>query len=122
MRENFAVKLLRLHQNLLIAMDLQIKNLAIFFLYPLQLQALAAFAVQARDCYSQRCTIPARAFCTTFTAKVSETRWMQVLGTLLFIIKGLQKAVTQGLDVKKRRCKSWFFATLQLSFRSTESL
>ena len=116
MRENFAVKLLRLHQNLLIAMDLQIKNLAIFFLYPLQLQALAAFAVQARDCYSQRCTIPARAFCTTFTAKVSETRWMQVLRTLLLIINDLQKMTKQGLDVKNRRCKSWFFATPAPSF------
>ena len=42
-----------LHQNLLIAKDLQIKSLAIFFLYPLQLQALAAFAGQSRDCHSQ---------------------------------------------------------------------
>ena len=32
-----------LHQNFLIARDLQIKSLAIFFLYPLQLQVLAAF-------------------------------------------------------------------------------
>ena len=38
-----------LHQNLLIAKDLQTKSLAIFFLYPLQLQVLAAFAGQARD-------------------------------------------------------------------------
>ena len=44
---------LLLHQNLLIAKDLQIKSLAIFFLYPLQLQALAAFAGQSRDCHSQ---------------------------------------------------------------------
>ena len=43
-----------LQQNLLIANDLTVKSLAIFFLYPLQLQALAAFAGQARDCYSQR--------------------------------------------------------------------
>ena len=42
-----------LHQNFLIAKDLQIKSLAIFFLYPLQLQALAAFAGQSRDCHSQ---------------------------------------------------------------------
>ena len=42
-----------LHQNLLIAKNLQTKFLAIFFLYPLQLQVLAAFAGQARDCYSQ---------------------------------------------------------------------
>ena len=43
-----------LYQNLLIAKDLQIKSLAIFFLYPLQLQALAAFLRRARDCCSQR--------------------------------------------------------------------
>ena len=43
-----------LHQNLLIAKDLQIKPLAIFFLYPLQLQALAAFLRRARDCNRQR--------------------------------------------------------------------
>ena len=40
-----------LHQNLLIAKDLTVKSLAIFFLYPLQLQALAAFLRRARDCY-----------------------------------------------------------------------
>ena len=65
------------------------KALAIFFLYPLQLQVLAAFAGQARDCYWQRRTIPVMTFCTTFTAKVSETRWTQVLGALLFIINDL---------------------------------
>ena len=63
-----------LHQNLLIAKDLQIKSMAIFFLYPLQLQALTAFLRRARDCYWQRRTIPATAFCTTFSAKVSETQ------------------------------------------------
>ena len=42
------------HQNFLIAKDLQIKSLAIFFLYPLQLQALVAFLRRARDCCSQR--------------------------------------------------------------------
>ncbi|MBE6374828.1 MAG: hypothetical protein E7050_00010 [Lentisphaerae bacterium] len=45
----FADKLRTPHQNLWIAKDLQIKSLAIFFLYPLQLQVLAAFAGQARD-------------------------------------------------------------------------
>jgi len=100
----------------LIAKDLQIKSLAIFFLYPLQLQVLAAFLRRARDCYRQRCTIPVTAFCTTFTAKVSETRWRQVLGTLLLIINNLQKVTKQGLDVEKRRCKSWFFATPAPSF------
>ena len=46
---NFCVLLLGLrndfclHQNLLIAKDLTVKSLAIFFLYPLQLQALTAF-------------------------------------------------------------------------------
>ena len=45
---------LLLHQNLLIAKDLQIKSLAIFFLYPLQLQALTAFLRRARDCNRQR--------------------------------------------------------------------
>ena len=45
---------LLLHQNLLIAKDLQIKSLAIFFLYPLQLQVLAAFQRRARDWYRQR--------------------------------------------------------------------
>jgi hypothetical protein len=43
-----------LHQNLLIAKDLRIKSLAIFFLYSLQLQALTAFLRRARDYYSQR--------------------------------------------------------------------
>ena len=56
------------------------------------------------------------AFYTTFTAKVSEMRGMQVLGELLFIINDLQKEVIQGLDVKKRRCKSWFSATPAPSF------
>ena len=63
-----------LHQNFLIAKDLQIKSLAIFFLYPLQLQALTAFLRRAGDCCSLRWTIPATAFCTTFSAKVSETQ------------------------------------------------
>ena len=63
-----------LHQNLLIAKDLTVKSLAIFFLYSLLLQALTAFLRRAGDCYSQRSTIPATAFCTTFTAKVSETQ------------------------------------------------
>ena len=63
-----------LHQKLLIAKNLQIKSLAIFFLQCLQLQALTAFLRRARDCYSQRSTIPATAFCTTFSAKVSETQ------------------------------------------------
>ena len=119
---NFCVLLLGLrndfclHQNLLIAKDLTVKSLAIFFLYPLQLQALTAFLRRARDCYWQRRTIPVMAFCTTFTAKVFETRWMQVLGTLLFIINDLQKTATQGLDEKNRRCKSWFYATPVTSF------
>ena len=60
------------HQNFLIANGLKIKPLAIFFLYPLQLQALAAFLRRARDCNRQRWTIPTMAFCTTFPAKVSE--------------------------------------------------
>ena len=47
--EKFAAKLRYHHQNLLIAKGLQIKFMTIFFLYPLQLQALAAFAGQARD-------------------------------------------------------------------------
>ncbi|MBR1965269.1 MAG: hypothetical protein IKA22_01540 [Lentisphaeria bacterium] len=45
----FADKLRNPHRNLLIVKHLQIKPLAIFFLYPLQLQVLAAFAGQARD-------------------------------------------------------------------------
>ena len=45
----FADKLRNLHQNLWIAKGLQIKSLAIFFLYPLQLQALTAFLRRARD-------------------------------------------------------------------------
>ena len=56
------------------------------------------------------------AFCTTFSAKVSETRWTQVLGTLFLIINELQKSAFQGLDVKNRRCKSWFSATPAPSF------
>ena len=56
------------------------------------------------------------AFYTTSTAKVSETRWRQVLGALLFIINDLQNVTRQELDVKKRRCKSWFSATPATSF------
>ena len=55
-------------------------------------------------------------FCTTFPAKVSETLWRQVLGTLLLIIKDLQKMLFQGLGVSNRRCKSWFSATPAPSF------
>ena len=42
-------------------------------------------------------TIPATAFCTTFSAKVSEMRWTQVLGTLLPIINDLQKCYSKNL-------------------------
>ena len=45
----FADKLRNLHQNLWIAKNLQTKSLAIFFLYPLQLQVLMAFLRRARD-------------------------------------------------------------------------
>ena len=46
----FAVRLPHLYQNLLIARDLQIKPLAIFFLCPLQLQVLTAFLRRAGVC------------------------------------------------------------------------
>ena len=46
-----------------------------------------------------------------------KSKLIQELPDLNFvIINNLQKTAMQGLDVKKRRCKSWFYATSALSF------
>ena len=119
----FAVRLPHLHQNLLIAKDLTVKSLAIFFLQCLQLQALTAFLRRAGNCCSQRSTIPATAFCTTFPAKVSETRWTQVLGTLLLIINNLQNRYSKDLVYQIDGAKVGFPPLLlRLSFCQSEVL
>jgi hypothetical protein len=56
------------------------------------------------------------AFCTTFTAKVSETQGRKSLEHYYLLSTIYKKTATQGLDVKNRRCKSWFSATPAPSF------
>ena len=113
--EKFAAKLRYLHQNFLIAKDLQIAP-GNFLFIPLTVAGTCGFCGAIKRLSFSMLNHTSNGILHHFYGKSLWNAMAQVLGALLFIINDLQKVVTQGLDVKKRRCKSWFSATSALSF------
>ena len=87
-----------------------------FLFIPLTVAVTYGFSAESKRLVSATLNHTSNGILHHFYGKSLWNARTQVLGALLLIINDLQKTPTQGLDVKKRRCKSCFFATPTPSF------